>query len=140
VNPRTVVRGGYGVYWAPWNYQFVGAANYGQIGYSQNTFINQGQFSPTVTLENPFPGGLLPIVGNAAGPLTGVGSNIEFIDQNKRAPYVQQYSFDINRELPGNIASSTRARRAAASASAARTTRRSTSTSSTRSSSRSAPR
>ena len=29
---------------------------------------------------------------------------IEFIDQDKKAPYVQQYSFDINRELPGNIA------------------------------------
>jgi trimeric autotransporter adhesin len=43
-------------------------------------------------------------VGNAQGPLTGVGSNIEFIDQDKKASYVQQYSFDINRELPGNIA------------------------------------
>jgi trimeric autotransporter adhesin len=49
VNPKTVMRGGYGVYWAPWNYQFVGAANYGQVGYSQNTFIQQGQFFPTTT-------------------------------------------------------------------------------------------
>ncbi|MDP1570869.1 MAG: TonB-dependent receptor [Vicinamibacterales bacterium] len=104
VNPKTVVRAGYGVYWAPWNYQFVGAANYGQIGYSQNTFMDQGQFIPTANFANPFPGGLTPIVGNALGPLTGVGSNIEFIDQDKKAPYVQQYSFDINRELPGNIA------------------------------------
>lgn len=104
INPKTVVRAGYGVYWAPWPYQFVGAANYGQIGYSQNTFMEQNQFVPTANFANPFPGGLTPIVGNARGPLTGVGSNIEFIDQDKKAPYVQQYSFDLNRELPGNIA------------------------------------
>jgi hypothetical protein len=29
---------------------------------------------------------------------------MEFIDQDKRAPWVQQYSIDINRELPGNMA------------------------------------
>ena len=31
-NPKTVVRAGYGVYWAPWNYQGVGGANYGKSG------------------------------------------------------------------------------------------------------------
>ena len=32
MNPKTVVRGGYGIYQAPWNYQAVGSANYGQVG------------------------------------------------------------------------------------------------------------
>ena len=104
LNPKTVVRAGYGVYWAPWNYQSVGSANYGQIGFSRNTFISQGQFSPTVTVDNPFPRGVDQPVGNALGALTGVGSQIEFIDQDKKAPYVQQYSVDVARELPGNIA------------------------------------
>jgi hypothetical protein len=104
MNPRTVIRGGYGVYQAPWNYAFLGSANYGQIGYSQNTFMSQGQFFPTATLTNPFPGGVTQPRGNALGALEGVGSNIEFVDQDKGASYVQQYSFDINRELPGNLA------------------------------------
>jgi len=104
VNPQTVIRGGYGIYQAPWNYAFLGAANYGQVGYSQNTFSNQGQFQPTLTINNTFPGGVTQPRGNSLGALEGVGSNIEFIDQDKGAPYVQQYSFDINRELPGNIA------------------------------------
>jgi hypothetical protein len=104
LNPRTVIRGGYGIYQAPWNYQFVGSANYGQVGYSQNTFMVQGQFFPTTTLTNPFPSGVVQPRGNALGVLEGYGTQIEFIDQDKKAPYVQQYSFDVNRELPGNLA------------------------------------
>lgn len=103
-NPKTVMRGGYGLYWAPWPYQFVGAANYGQVGYSQDTFIQQGQFFPTTSLTNPFPSGVVQPRGNALGYLEGVGRQIEFIDQDRKAPYVHQYSFDINRELPGNMA------------------------------------
>lgn len=101
---KTVLRAGYGVYWAPWNYQSVGAANYGNIGFTQSTFISQNQFAPTTSLTNPFPNGVLQPAGNGLGPLAGVGGQIEFIDQNKRAPYVQQYSIDVNRELPGNMA------------------------------------
>jgi hypothetical protein len=104
LNPKTVVRGGYGLYWAPWPFQFVGAANYGQVGFSQDTFMEQGQFFPTANLTNPFPAGVVQPRGNSLGALEGVGRQIEFIDQDKKAPYVHQYSFDINRELPGNIA------------------------------------
>ena len=104
LNPKTVIRAGYGVYWAPWNYQGVGSANYGQIGFSQNTFISQGQFRPNVTVDNPFPGGVSQPIGSSQGALTGVGSQIEFIDQDKSSPYIQQYSVDLARELAGNIA------------------------------------
>jgi hypothetical protein len=103
-NPKTVLRAGYGIYWAPWNYQGVSSANYGNIGYSQTTFINQGQFRPSASVENPFPSGVLQPVGNQLGALAGVGGQIEFIDQDKTAPWVQQYSIDLNRELPGNMA------------------------------------
>jgi hypothetical protein len=104
MNQKTVVRAGYGIYWAPWNYQAVGAQNYGNIGYTQVTQSPQPQFTPTVSLTNPFPNGILTPTGNAAGALTGVGSAIEFIDQDKGAPQIHQYSIDIARELPGNIA------------------------------------
>ena len=58
-NPKTVVRAGYGIYWAPWNYQAVGTANYGQIGFSQADVHQPGPVQPTVTLTNPFPDGVL---------------------------------------------------------------------------------
>jgi hypothetical protein len=99
----TAIRGGYGVYWAPWNYQPVSGVNYGQIGYVRQTFITQGQFVPTASLTNPFPGGALQPVGNSLGPLTGVGGQIEFVDQSKGAPGVQQYSVDLSRELRGGL-------------------------------------
>jgi hypothetical protein len=104
LNPKTVVRGGYGIYWAPWNYQAVGANNYGNIGYTQITQSPQPQFSPTVSLTNPFPNGVSTPFGNARGAMTGVGGQIEFIDQDKGAPQIHQYSVDVARELAGNIA------------------------------------
>jgi hypothetical protein len=105
LNDRTVIRAGYGIYWAPWNYQSVSTTNYGNIGYSNTTFTTeQGQFVPTVSFTNPFPNGIIQPSGNSLGALAGVGGTINFIDQDKQAPYVQQYSIDINRELRGSMA------------------------------------
>ena len=54
-----------------------------------------------MTLTNPFPNGVLPPSGNTLGALAGVNTNIAFVDQNRTAPRVQQYSVDLQRELPG---------------------------------------
>jgi len=99
LTPQTAVRGGYGVFWAPWNYQPVSGVNYGQMGYVSQTFIRQGQFVPATTLDNPFPTGASAPVGNRLGPLTGVGGQIEFIDQSRGAPWVQQYSVDLTHQV-----------------------------------------
>ncbi len=104
LNPKTVVRGGYGLYWAPWNYQGVSATNYGNVGFTQVNQIQQGQFRPTVSLTDPFPNGIASVRGSSRGALEGVGGQIEFIDQDKKAPMIHQYSIDVARELPGNIA------------------------------------
>jgi hypothetical protein len=104
-NPQTVLRTGYGIYWAPWNYQGVSSTNYGNIGFSNTTqTTTQNQFVPNLAFSNPFPNGIIQPSGNSLGALAGVGSSIDFIDQDKKAPYVHMYSIDINRELPGNIA------------------------------------
>lgn len=104
VGPQATVRAGYGVFWAPWNFQPVSGVNYGQTGFVRQTFIEQGQFVPTTSLNNPFPGGALPPEGAARGALTGVGGQIEFIDQTKGAPWIQQYSFDLSREFRAGMA------------------------------------
>ena len=104
MSPKAVLRGGYGVYWAPWNYQAPSNTNYGQIGAANTTFLSQGQYQPTTSMSNPFPNGLLSPTLNALGALTGTGGQIEFIDQDKQAPYVQMYSVDYMRELRGGMA------------------------------------
>ena len=46
----------------------------------------------------------MPPSGNSLGLLTGAGQTISYVDQNRTAPRVQQYSLDLQRELPGNMA------------------------------------
>ena len=104
LNDRTVLRGGYGLYWAPFNYPIpsTSASNYGQVGYSQNTILTSSRSNPT-TFENPFPSGIALPSGNSRGALTNLDSNISFVDQNRTAPRVQQFSVDLQRQLPGNM-------------------------------------
>src|SRR5204862_7485046 len=104
MNDRTVVRGGYGLFWGPWIYSGPGTTSYGQIGYTQQTFMAQDRIVPTATLDNPFPNGLLQPIGNSLGLLTGVGGQIQYVNESRQSPRVQEYSIDIQRELPGKMA------------------------------------
>jgi hypothetical protein len=104
MNPRTVVRGGYGLFYAPWQYT---RAEHGQIGFTRNTSMNQSDPTtgvPLNTLDNPFPSGLIPPVGSSLGLLTGTGGSINYVDQFKGDPKVQQYSIDVQREIGGDMA------------------------------------
>jgi len=108
INTKTVLRAGYGLYWAPYNYPAPSAAqnNYGQVGFTNNTILAQSPAGtvPTVSLTNPFPNGILQPQGNSLGALAGVGTTFSYVDQNSTAPRVQQYSVDLQRELPGSQA------------------------------------
>src|SRR3954470_4171981 len=105
LNTNTVLRGGYGLYWAPYNYPAPSAStnNYGQVGFTNNTTSPQTLVNgvPTVSLTNPFPNGVVQPQGSSLGTSSGIGTNISYVDQNSTAPRVQQWSVDMQRELPG---------------------------------------
>ena len=104
LNNKTVLRGGYGLFYAPWNYS---QTTHGQIGFARTTQLSQSSSEgemPITTLDSPFPAGLQEPVGSTLGLLTGVGGDVDFIDQTKGTPKVHQYSIDVQRELPGNMA------------------------------------
>jgi hypothetical protein len=103
LNDKTVVRGGYGIFYGPWNYPAPGTTGYAQYGYTGSTTLSQNTLIPITSIDNPFPGGLQQPTENTLGLLTGTGGNIGFIDPDKGAPRTQQYSFDVQRELPGGM-------------------------------------
>jgi hypothetical protein len=94
---NTVFRGGYGlVYGQTWN-------DPGEApGFSQQTnMVSSVQAGiPYNTLSNPFPTGILHPQGASLGLETALGQSLSFADPDGKAPYVQQFTVEIQRQLP----------------------------------------
>ncbi|HKX28397.1 MAG TPA: hypothetical protein VJ302_11915, partial [Blastocatellia bacterium] len=111
VTNKTVIRAAYGIFYMPSALQAAGhSGSAGMLGYnSQSNMIVSvdSNRTPANYLSNPFPNGFNLPVGNSLGDSTFLGVNVGggnggvFIDYH--TPYVQQWNFNIQRELPGNI-------------------------------------
>ena len=101
---HTVLRGGYGILYAPVRYDPVAAL---APGYTQvNSYVgsSNNNLTPANTLSNPYPQGLVQPAGNSGGLLTGAGNSVTTYDQSFHSPRVQQFSAGVERELPGGVA------------------------------------
>ncbi len=100
LTPATVLRGGWGIFYL--NPTTVGFNH----GFSQSTpyvaSLDAGR-TPANSLSNPFPAGILQPAGASLGLATLLGQGPSFTHTESRIPYVHQFSFGIQRQLPGNV-------------------------------------
>jgi hypothetical protein len=104
VTPKTVVRGGYGMFFSGQAFNTGFLADVGVFN-ATTPFVGtiDGGATPFSTLENPFPEGFRAPVGAAAGLSAQLGDAVAFFDDRRVSPYNQQWQFSVQRQLPSQI-------------------------------------
>lgn len=104
VAPKTVVRGGYGIFYGNLGVQL---RNVQQPGFSQDTAVipslDDGLTFRFKDLSNPWIDGLLDPAGPSQGLATFLGRGITAFPKNSVPPNNQRWQVSVQREIPGLI-------------------------------------
>ena len=99
---HTSIRGGFGIFVLP-VFPFNNTVN--QEGFSQTTnspITTNGYLSPSATLSNPFPSGLVQPTGSSLGLSTFLGQALTYIAPTIKNAYAERWNLDVQRQLPNN--------------------------------------
>jgi len=99
IDNRTVLRAGYAIF------DDLDRQAVNQTGFSQTTSltasVNNG-LSYSSSTYNPFPGGLLPVLGSSQGLLTYAGNGITAFPDTLKRPYSERWQLSIQRQIGKN--------------------------------------
>lgn len=93
---RTVIRAGYAIF------DDLERQTVNQTGFSQTTNLTASPdngLTYTASTFNPFPNGLLPVLGASQGLLTYAGNSISAFPNTLLRPYMQRWQLSIQRQL-----------------------------------------
>src|SRR5260370_16627846 len=99
IRDKVVMRGGIGKYYLNPNNDDLQSPGFSQSTPLINSLDSGRRFLPSL-LSNPFPNGVTVPPGSSLGGLSFVGRGPQFFDPTFKLPYVYQFSFGFQYQLP----------------------------------------
>ncbi|HML16854.1 MAG TPA: TonB-dependent receptor, partial [Bryobacteraceae bacterium] len=104
INDKTTFRGGWGMFWAPTYFSLDTQYSPGLAQTTPYAASADSNATPQNSLTNPFPTGVIQPATIQKGVLQQLGGSTDFLAPSRTSGLVQQFSADIQRQLPFGIA------------------------------------